>query len=89
MTNPHARTNAEAENDRWLARLAHIQNMIRTITAFITVGENLEDCLVTGEGRHQVTHMAQGVDEMKITLDILEREERRIRRELDDRGIAP
>jgi hypothetical protein len=89
MINPHARANAEVENDRWLARLAYVTDMRKALQGFVAVGERLEDCLITGEGRHKRTHMGMAVDEMKAALDSLEREETRIRRELDDRGIAP
>lgn len=89
MTDPFVRANAEAEIDRWLARLTYVQDMTKALSAFIAVGERLEDCLVTGEGRQQVTHMGDSVDAMQMALDSLEREETRIRRELDDRGIAP
>ena len=89
MTNPFARANTEAEIDRWLARLTYVRDMSKALEGFIVVGERLEDCLTTGEGRHVRTHMADSVDAMKTALDSLGREETRIRRELDDRGIAP
>jgi hypothetical protein len=89
MINTHARANTERENDLWLARLAHVQTMLATLRAFIDMGSHLEDCLATGEGRDHRTFMGAAVDEMQAALDSLEREERRIRRELDERGIAP
>lgn len=89
MINSFARANTEAEIDRWLARLIYIKDMTKALEGFVAVGERLEDCLTTGESRDRRTHMSSAVDEMKMALDSLEREEARIRRELDDRGIAP
>jgi hypothetical protein len=83
------RLHTEAEIDRWLGRLQHVQTMQVTLKAFIAMGSHLEDCLVSGEGRHRRTHMGMAVDEMRGAIDSLEREEDRIRRELDERGIAP
>lgn len=89
MINTFARANAEVETNYWLARLVHVQTMIKDLRAFVVVGEHLGDCLVSGEGRHKQTYMSQAVDMMRMAVDSLEHEETRIRRELDDRGIAP
>jgi hypothetical protein len=89
MTTRQDRLHAEAETDRWLARLQHVETMIKDLRAFVAVGDHLEDCLVSGEGRHRRTHIGMAVDEMQAAIDSLEREERRIRYELDERGIAP